>query len=143
MSNTNSKTAHRVGKRLRIAATVGAVAACCCIFCASSIPGSGLPAGLGLWTSVAHFVEYSCLAAAIAIALSDGRRRFWAIVAIAAIFCSIYGASDELHQWFVPGRNTDVVDWLTDTAGGFFGSWLALSISNALGGLLGKPGNRS
>ena len=34
------------------------------------------------------------------------------------IFCSLYGMSDEWHQSFVPGRMSDVVDWIADTVGG-------------------------
>ena len=33
------------------------------------------------------------------------------------IFCSLYGMSDEWHQSFVPGRMSDVADWVADTAG--------------------------
>jgi VanZ family protein len=28
-----------------------------------------------------------------------------------------YGAFDEVHQWFVPGRNADVLDLLADSGG--------------------------
>lgn len=35
----------------------------------------------------------------------------------ALILASLYGASDEFHQHFVPGRTMDVRDWLADTAG--------------------------
>jgi len=34
------------------------------------------------------------------------------------IFISLYGASDEWHQSFVPGRMSDTYDWLADTLGG-------------------------
>jgi VanZ family protein len=33
-------------------------------------------------------------------------------------FCSVYGISDEWHQSFVIGRNSDAIDWLADTTGG-------------------------
>lgn len=33
------------------------------------------------------------------------------------IFCSLYGFSDEWHQSFVPGRTSDINDWIADTAG--------------------------
>lgn len=33
------------------------------------------------------------------------------------IFTVIYGASDELHQFFVPGRSCDVFDWIADVIG--------------------------
>jgi VanZ family protein len=29
----------------------------------------------------------------------------------------LYGASDEIHQMFVPGRSPDVRDWVADAAG--------------------------
>ncbi len=35
----------------------------------------------------------------------------------AVIFTSIYGISDEWHQYFVPGRSADVYDWIADTIG--------------------------
>lgn len=35
----------------------------------------------------------------------------------AFLFCVIYGASDELHQYFVPGRSCDIFDWLADAVG--------------------------
>ncbi|MDQ6963926.1 MAG: VanZ family protein [Mariprofundales bacterium] len=44
---------------------------------------------------------------------------------IAALFCSIYGISDEWHQSFVPGRNADPFDWLADTIGGTAGAIIA------------------
>ena len=31
---------------------------------------------------------------------------------------SLYGASDEWHQYFVPGRSCEFGDWIADTAGG-------------------------
>lgn len=33
------------------------------------------------------------------------------------IFASLYGLSDEWHQSFVPGRMSDVKDWIADTVG--------------------------
>ncbi len=35
------------------------------------------------------------------------------------LFCSIYGISDEWHQFYVPGRSASVWDWLADTLGAF------------------------
>ena len=32
-------------------------------------------------------------------------------------FSVVFAASDEIHQAFVPGRQTDVMDWLADVAG--------------------------
>lgn len=41
------------------------------------------------------------------------------------ILVSLFGASDELHQRFVPGRECDVFDWMADSTG----AALALAIS--------------
>ncbi|HEX2129320.1 MAG TPA: VanZ family protein [Solirubrobacterales bacterium] len=74
--------------------------------------GPELPA----WTSVvAHFTEYAALASLWAWALAPalGRR---ALVAAAAISFA-YAISDEYHQSFVPGRDADALDVVTDAAG--------------------------
>ncbi|MFA8341836.1 MAG: VanZ family protein [Rhodothermaceae bacterium] len=47
-----------------------------------------------------------------------------------------YGILDELHQLLIPGRSCDVVDWLADLAGIFFGLviakfWFAKKVINA------------
>ncbi|MDX8412805.1 MAG: VanZ family protein [Mariprofundales bacterium] len=41
---------------------------------------------------------------------------------LAALFCSLYGISDEWHQSFIPGRDADPFDWLADTIGGCAGA---------------------
>ena len=38
-------------------------------------------------------------------------------MALAFVFSCLYGISDELHQLFVPGRNADVYDAVSDAAG--------------------------
>jgi VanZ family protein len=38
---------------------------------------------------------------------------------ITVIICSIYGASDEIHQYFVPNRDCEVWDWIADFVGVF------------------------
>jgi VanZ family protein len=36
---------------------------------------------------------------------------------ITVLFTALYGASDEFHQYFVPNRDCDFFDWLSDAAG--------------------------
>jgi VanZ family protein len=38
---------------------------------------------------------------------------------------SAFGASDEFHQAFVPGRTADVADWMADTLGAAIGALVA------------------
>ncbi len=46
--------------------------------------------------------------------------RHWRFLA-GAVFCSLYGLSDEWHQSFVAGRESSALDWLADTLGGLCG----------------------
>ena len=41
----------------------------------------------------------------------------WQQIGASAGIASLYGASDELHQSFVPGRSPEIGDWLADTLG--------------------------
>ena len=50
---------------------------------------------------------------------------FLATAGCTIAFCSIVGALDELHQWYVPNRSgLDRGDWIADTLGGVFGAFL-------------------
>jgi VanZ family protein len=61
---------------------------------------------------VAHFAVYGLLATLIC-RLGRG----WRMAVFALIAASLFGASDEWHQSFVPGRSCDFYDWLADTLG--------------------------
>jgi VanZ family protein len=68
------------------------------------------------WTRVAaHFTQFALLAALWAWALAPllGRRA----LAVAAAISLAYAISDEYHQGFVEGRDSDPVDVLVDAAG--------------------------
>ncbi len=71
---------------------------------------------------VLHGIEYGGLGLLLAAALRAsgvGARRAWLLAFAGA---SLYGASDELHQLFVPGRSCEALDWLADTVGGAAGA---------------------
>jgi len=74
----------------------------------------------------AHFVIYFvlafCVANAIRFLTSNRKRVFW----ITLIWGSAYGAIDEFHQTFVPGRAGMWQDWLIDTAGVLLGTLVVL-----------------
>lgn len=78
----------------------------------------------------AHFLEYSALGAALYFGLSGvgkdkarGRRFI-----ISAVSGGLYAVSDEVHQYFVPGRACMVTDVLIDTCGAAFGAAFMLLI---------------
>ncbi len=60
---------------------------------------------------VVHFSVYGLLGTLVLRALG-GSRWGWAIVAV-----SLFGVSDEIHQYFTPGRSMEFGDWVADTLG--------------------------
>jgi VanZ family protein len=51
-----------------------------------------------------------------------------ALVSIA--FCSIYGLSDEWHQSFIVGRESDILDWAADSSGAGLAVFFNLSLNS-------------
>jgi VanZ family protein len=51
-----------------------------------------------------HIVEYGILASLIYLALRDLNSAKHHLVALAFAIAFLYGVSDEIHQYFVPGR---------------------------------------
>lgn len=86
--------------------------------------GISLPAP---FDKLAHMAAFGVLAAFTEIAwrythqdLPRLRRLFVIFIGVA-----IFGASDEIHQYFVPGRACDFYDWMADATGGALGLALA------------------
>ena len=48
---------------------------------------------------------------------------------IALIICFLYACSDELHQYFVPGRSSEFFDVLIDSSGSILGIYIYYFIS--------------
>lgn len=77
-----------------------------------------------------HFVEYAVLGALCHRALrwAAGPRIAASAVLLAIMAGSIYGATDEVHQAFVPMREASLLDWIADTVGSVIGalglSWI-------------------
>jgi VanZ family protein len=87
------------------------------IFVLSAIPTGGSTGGVTLTGSLVHVSEYAVLAAL----LRRGRFSFLASI-VAAV---LYGATDELHQAFVPGRDAAIMDLAFDVVGALLGALLA------------------
>lgn len=68
---------------------------------------------------VGHWILYCALGWLVAFALRRGHRlSLPKTFVLTVLIASAYGASDELHQRFVPHRSCEVGDWLADTLGG-------------------------
>jgi VanZ family protein len=112
----------------RIAATVGAVAWAALIFALSAVPGESYPPHPGFLNVVAHFCEYAILAVLLVVSLHGPKRKLWLSAVIAIAVASLYGSSDELHQYFVPGRDSSPLDWLADSIGALAGAIAAIFV---------------
>ncbi|HEX2189820.1 MAG TPA: VanZ family protein [Longimicrobiaceae bacterium] len=82
------------------------------IFVVSARPSVSIPSFRGA-DKLLHFGAYALLGFLLAHgAAASGLRPGWAVA-----LGWLYGASDELHQGFVPGRSMDPADWAADALG--------------------------
>ena len=94
------------------------------IFITSSIPGKRIPSLFPNEDVLYHSSIYAILALFFLRALRktlSGRRILW-LMLVTVAFCVFYGATDELHQLFTPGRSCDIFDVGVDTLGALAGS---------------------
>ena len=121
-------------RRRRAAAWIGAAAWAALLFGLSSLPAGATPASPLSFPGddkVVHAALYAVLGGLLRLALG----RTGTAVALAAT----YGATDELHQAFVPGRDADLFDWFADLAGAALGAALAARAWRASRGGDGPP----
>ncbi len=91
------------------------------IFIVSGIPS--LSSGLGLWDfvlrKIAHMVEFGFLAVLVIRALTKTVQNWPAVrlLGVGAAASFLYAISDEVHQYFVPGRTASFGDVLIDGCG--------------------------
>lgn len=98
---------------------------CLLIFTESSIPGDKLPkADFEFSDKFIHAAIYFILYILFFYSLkyqtkSVKLHRF--SFEFALLFTVLYGASDEIHQYFVPNRSCEFYDWVADIAGAVIG----------------------
>ncbi len=87
----------------------------------------------------AHFTEYFILGGlAFLSAVTFDKYKLYIRSLSAFVFCVLYSTSDEIHQYFVPGRACRLFDVLIDSTG----SLLAVAICTAIFLKISKPRNR-
>lgn len=88
------------------------------IFWLSSAPRELPLPELPLQDKLIHLAAYGLLASiAIQWLAKAGFGISLQQVAIGTLYAILYGASDEWHQSFVPGRDSNVADWMADGVG--------------------------
>jgi VanZ family protein len=92
------------------------------------------PKGLLGFDKLQHLLAYAVLAGAAALWTSreTWERRAFTVLLCTALAASAYGAVDEIHQYFVPGRDCNFWDWLADILGAFLGAGAALIIARGV-----------
>ncbi len=102
------------------------------VFCLSSLSGPEVEGinTMKVWDKALHFIAFFCGSLALAPAMRLTFRWPWRKTYLVCVACiSLYGALDEVHQIWTPGRSAlDPQDWLADTLGAMAGSALALFI---------------
>ena len=92
------------------------------IFIISSIPSTSFPKIDFEWSDkLIHLVIYFFLYLTFYYSLKNQNKLVILndkVLLFSVIFTSVYGASDEFHQYFVPNRSCDIYDWLADVSGG-------------------------
>lgn len=94
------------------------------LFILTTIPADNVPQLFENQDKYEHFIAYCGLAILLSLALYFQKRSILIsskAFLFALLFILAYGAVDELHQLFVPGRYCDFYDWLADSFGGILG----------------------
>jgi VanZ family protein len=89
------------------------------LFTATSLPVDRLPS-IGFTDKINHFIAYFILAVLLNLTLIYQRKSqllFEKAPIATAVICLFYGALDEVHQLFVPGRSAETLDWVADALG--------------------------
>jgi VanZ family protein len=86
------------------------------------------PKGILGFDKLQHLIAYLVLALTISFWVSPAQREFHRLrtLLLLVFISSLYGVIDEIHQYFVPGRDCNVWDWIADTLGAFLGAGAAL-----------------
>ena len=92
------------------------------------MPSEVVPQPVGNFDKLGHFSMYAVLGWLMTRNIAEPSGR-WPSVLLAIIVCSGFGAADEWHQQYIPGRSTELADWQADTVGAAAGALAFASIS--------------
>ena len=93
------------------------------IFYLSSKTFQGPPGGVSYFSIFYHFLAFFYLSFFLLISLIKGKINKNLLI-FGLIIVILYGISDEIHQYFVPGRASTISDVLTNSAGILFAGTL-------------------
>ena len=77
-----------------------------------------------------HALVFGTLGVLLLGALPRGAAGYsWQQAGMSVLIVSLYGLSDEIHQHFIPGRSSELLDWMADTLGALIAISLLVWIS--------------
>ena len=97
---------------------------------ATSLPAADLPS-IGTIDKVNHLVAYFGLSVLLNLCLLFQLKYvtlYKKAFLLAFLIVILYGALDELHQMFIPGRSAEVLDWTADAVGALLGVILVFKL---------------
>ncbi|MGD8961975.1 MAG: VanZ family protein [Desulfobacterales bacterium] len=99
---------------------------CLAIFVQSSFPGAERMPDVRLFDKLLHFMAYALLGilfyrAYDTLLLKDNHKL---LIFISIASATLYGISDEIHQYFVPFRYAEMADVVANTIGSICGVYL-------------------
>ncbi|MBW1728102.1 MAG: VanZ family protein [Deltaproteobacteria bacterium] len=107
---------------------------CVLIFIQSSYPSIKHTPELPYFDKVLHCVAYALLGALFlrAFKTSQIKNNVKLMWILSVILSSLYGISDEIHQYFVPYRYAELMDVLADTLGSIMGVYIYQAIAGKI-----------
>lgn len=93
----------------------------------TSLPSDAVPVQTSKIDKILHFSIYTVFSFLLTRQMSDLTTR-WRAAAMAAVFVIAFGAADEWHQRFIPGRSTEFADWQADSLGAVAGALACIAI---------------
>jgi len=103
---------------------------CLLIFIQSSFPASEHVPDFDFSDKLLHAAAYAVLGLLLYRAFNamDKRIPLASLIALSIVLTALYGASDEIHQYFVPSRSAEFLDFAADAIGGGAGVIAAMVI---------------
>jgi len=90
---------------------------------ATSLPIDQLPS-IGISDKINHFLAFFILAILLNLTITFQRKNYFLFdhsLILTFTVCVLYGAFDEIHQMWIPGRYSELLDWLADGIGALAG----------------------
>jgi VanZ family protein len=91
------------------------------ILAGTSLPQKAVPVQTASIDKVLHFTIYAVFAFLLSRQILEVTDR-WRAAAVAIVIAAAFGAADEWHQRFIPGRSTEFADWVADCIGASVGA---------------------